>query len=94
MYSTSHITCVQWNKRIDKVDGQVLIEKVGISVRRWQREVGCLLMYSTSHITCVQWNKRRHRMPDVDRACHGSQKRWAMALQEVTKRKLKVALLL
>ena len=39
-------------------------------------------MYSTFHITCVQWNKRRHCncMPDVDRACHGSQKRWAMAL--------------
>ena len=32
------------------------------------------------------------RLPDVDRACHGSHKRWAMALQEVTKRKSKVAL--
>ena len=78
MYSTSHFTCVQWSKRIDKVDGQVLIEKVGISVRRRQREVGRLLVYPTSHITCVQWNKRIHCMLDVDRAFHGSQKRWAV----------------
>jgi len=38
-----------------QVDVEVLVEKMGISVRRWQPKVGRLLMYSICGITCVQW---------------------------------------